>query len=182
MISTAQSLPHLCAATAMTGIDEANVGYKSEQGIASKLKMGNEVFSNPVPLIHFYGVNGQECDLLFPSLLARTTSYQHGEIIQFFKRKPVTESEIIKALELRVQELENKLFRFEQSQMNSVVINYGEIKDLSLDEIKQQVLEYYNTHKIVYPSDIACEFNFDLEKVVTVINDLISEGKVIEVE
>lgn len=53
--------------------------------------------------------------------------------------------------------------------------------DISADQMKEQILEYYNSHKIVYPSDIAFECNFDLKEVVRIIDDLIKEGKVKEV-
>lgn len=44
--------------------------------------------------------------------------------------------------------------------------------------MKNKVLEYYKTHEIVYPSDIASEYDFDLREVVKVVDDLIQEGKV----
>jgi hypothetical protein len=52
--------------------------------------------------------------------------------------------------------------------------------DLDDEQMKEKILEFYRDHPIVYPSDIAFEFNFDLEKVVEIINNLIEEGKVVE--
>lgn len=48
--------------------------------------------------------------------------------------------------------------------------------------MKDKILEYYETHEIVYPSDIAAEYNLDLREVVRIIDDLIRDGKVKEIE
>lgn len=44
--------------------------------------------------------------------------------------------------------------------------------------MREKILEYYKTHEIVYPSDIAFEYDLDLREVVRIIDDLIREGKV----
>lgn len=57
----------------------------------------------------------------------------------------------------------------------------SEFKEISDENMKNAILDYYKTHKIVFPSDIALEMRFDLKKVVSIINDLIASGEVEEV-
>lgn len=55
------------------------------------------------------------------------------------------------------------------------------MKTLTDNELKEEILEYYKTHDIVYPSDIAFEKNYELKRVVRIISELLNEGKVKEV-
>ena len=85
---------------------------------------------------------------------------------------------------LGIIEKQNKeiLLLLSKEQTSVMAISAGTESFIEMDagEMKARIIEYYETHKFVYPSDIACEFNLDLEKVVSIIDDLISEGKVIE--
>ncbi|MGB8219675.1 MAG: hypothetical protein WCE46_04765 [Methanoregula sp.] len=62
----------------------------------------------------------------------------------------------------------------------SVHLLSNSLVEMSTEKMRTLILEYYTNHKVVYPSDIASEMNLDLEKVVEIINNLISEGKVVE--
>jgi len=47
-----------------------------------------------------------------------------------------------------------------------------------MDEIYNKVLNYFNTHSIIYPDEVADALNLDLQKVIEIVDILISEGKV----
>lgn len=55
-----------------------------------------------------------------------------------------------------------------------------ETRDVSVDEAKRMVMEYMETHDIVYPDDVADELGLDLKVTVEAVNELIKEGKVKE--
>jgi hypothetical protein len=81
-------------------------------------------------------------------------------------------------LEMQNKEILSLLSKNIGSPVHFIGENFVEIDDA---QMKEKIIGYYETHKVVYPSDIAFEFNFDLKKVVNIINELISSGKVEEV-
>lgn len=50
------------------------------------------------------------------------------------------------------------------------------IRDLSDQDLRNEVLEYCKTHSFFYTDTIANDLGLDLEKVVLVVEDLINEG------
>lgn len=90
----------------------------------------------------------------------------------------------LNSLEIQLNSIEEQnreilllLGRGDEGAMCSLSDDFVEV---SYDQMRKVILDYYSKHEVVYPSDIACEFNFDLEKVVQIINELIEEGRVVE--
>ena len=61
---------------------------------------------------------------------------------------------------------------------NMEIIN---LRDISIDEAKREILEYLKRKDIAYPSDIADELKLDLKTTVQAIKELWQEGKIEEV-
>jgi hypothetical protein len=88
-------------------------------------------------------------------------------------------------IEERLETIEKKnseiLLLLSKGQDSTMTCSIDCIVDISADQMKEKIIEYYRNHPIVYPSDIANEMNFDLKDVVKIIKELIASGQVEEV-
>jgi hypothetical protein len=97
----------------------------------------------------------------------------------FFRdRRKGIESEIIRGLERRIDELESEVAFLKTRDTSPIKVRVVEIQDKPLDEIYDIVLNYYNTHDVSYPDEVADTLNLDLRKVIEVVTRLIEEGKI----
>jgi len=54
------------------------------------------------------------------------------------------------------------------------------IPNISFEEIKEMILQEIKVGEVFYPSDLANKFGLDLKTVMEVVNNLKTEGKMIE--
>jgi len=101
--------------------------------------------------------------------------YEFGDF--FGRRKKRTESEVITELQKQINQLKTEVTSLKQRQNSEVKIHYIEIVELPFDEVKKQVLEYYNKNGENYPDDIAADLRLDLKTVIKAVQELIHEGK-----
>lgn len=117
---------------------------------------------------------------IIPDIESLTTKEKIQFIIDcyaiFYERIMKIEDRLL-AVETQNREILLLLGKGEEGVMRLVTDDFVE---MSADQMKEKILEYYKSHMVVYPSDIAFELNFDLEKVVKTIDDLIREGRVVE--
>ena len=57
-------------------------------------------------------------------------------------------------------------------------IEIRELRDVSQQAAKKEVIEYLKQNKKAYPSDIADALNIDIDLVIAVIKELTNEGRV----
>ena len=95
----------------------------------------------------------------------------------FFRRRRGIESEIIRNLERRIDELESEVTFLRTRDTSPIKIHCIEIIDTPYDEVKSKVLAYYNSHGENYPDDIAIELKIDLKTVIKAVEELIADGK-----
>ena len=50
------------------------------------------------------------------------------------------------------------------------------------DKIYDKILNYYNSHSVLYPDEVADALELDLRKVIEITDILIDEGKIEEVK
>lgn len=106
-----------------------------------------------------------------------------GSIISFFGTHPsfvIREKDHeIALLKETIVEMKRRLDLLERHYGNSPVhVRVVNIHDKPLDEIYDVVLEYYNSHAVAYPDDVADALGLNLRKVIEVVDKLIAEGKI----
>ena len=78
-----------------------------------------------------------------------------------------------------IAEMKRRLDLLERHQQKvPIQVRVVEIQDKPLKEIYDIVLNYYNTHEVSYPDEVADAFGLDLRKVIEVVTQLIEEGKI----
>lgn len=85
---------------------------------------------------------------------------------------------VISSLKQRIRELEFENLQLKNREGGAIKIRCIEVIELPYAEIKQKVLDYYNSHKEAYPSDIANELGLDLEEVFKAVDELEEEGEI----
>ena len=116
------------------------------------------------------------CQVSFQSRKNNTLhQYEFGDF--HGRRKKRTENEMITELQKQINQLKTEVTGLKQRQNSEVKIHYIEIVELPFDEVKKQVLEYYNKNGENYPDDIAADLRLDLKTVMKAVQELIHEGK-----
>ncbi|GAB6285600.1 MAG: hypothetical protein WC406_10950 [Methanoregula sp.] len=116
------------------------------------------------------------CQYSFPPHRVNTMNqYEFNDV--FGQRRKRTECEIIIDLQKQVDQLKTEVTNLKHLQNSQVKIHYIEIVDVPFDEVKNQVLDFYNTHGENYPDDIAVKLRLDLKTVMKAVQELIHEGK-----
>jgi hypothetical protein len=81
-----------------------------------------------------------------------------------------------------IEKQNSEILLFLSKEQNAVMVSSAEcFAEISSEQMKATIIEYYRSHPVVYPSDIANEMNFDLRDVVKIIKELIASGQVEEV-
>ena len=97
---------------------------------------------------------------------------------------PPTPSFIIREKDHEIEYLKQTIYQMklrlewlERSyQASPIQVRIVEIRDLPQEEIKKQVLEYYQSHGPVYPSDIADALGLSFEAVFNAVDELVKGG------
>jgi len=85
----------------------------------------------------------------------------------------------IKYLKQTIFQMRERLESLERNyQKSPIQIRVVEVHEKPIDEIRKLVLEYYNTHEVAYPDEVAEILKVDLRKVIEVVDQLIEEGKI----
>lgn len=153
-------------------------GYMFDQTVKSVPEEWKVSLLNVNPTFFSESAGYPRYDVQIQSPLSSMVNSKKDFTRSFSKKKPITESEIIKGLQSKIRDLEGKVFQLEQHQRNPVTIHCIEIRDLPYVEIKQQVLEYYKSHDDgLYPDEIAVALGFDLESVMKAVHELQSDDE-----
>ena len=62
--------------------------------------------------------------------------------------------------------------------MNSIEI--VDLQDISRDEAKKQIIDYFKEHKTAWISELAEQLRLDIELIIDITNELEKEGKIKE--
>lgn len=54
------------------------------------------------------------------------------------------------------------------------------VREIDIQTAKKEILEYLKKNPVAFPSDIALDFNLDLETVFQAVKELLEEKKVVE--
>jgi len=81
-------------------------------------------------------------------------------------------------LETKIRELETENQYLRNRLGGRINVRCIEVLDIPPIEAKQRVLEYYQSHKKAYPSEIATELGLGLETIFNAVDELVAEGKI----
>ena len=106
-----------------------------------------------------------------------------GNLFQVSQRHP---SFIIKEKDREISYLKETIFEMKRRlsllehnrQGSQIYMRVVNIQEKPIDEIYKSVLDYYNSHPIAYPDEVADALGLDLRKVIDVVDRLIAEDKI----
>lgn len=75
-------------------------------------------------------------------------------------------------LTARVAELEERVARLEENSVENVI----DLREITRDEAKDEIINLFATGEILYYSDIAIRLQLDLEMVVDICHQLEEDG------
>ena len=76
-------------------------------------------------------------------------------------------------------EMKRRLSLLERNREGSpIYMRVVNIQNKPADEIYKMVLDYYNSHPVAYPDEVADALSLDLQKVIEVVDQLIAEDKI----
>jgi hypothetical protein len=61
-----------------------------------------------------------------------------------------------------------------------IKMNIIELREIPKNEAKQEILDYYQSHDTVFPSDVASDLGLDLKMTIQIVKELVHEGKLEE--
>ena len=129
------------------------------------------------------GISGTSGTVTYKKYKKITTmeeaSIQPFDISEIYKRIEDL-NRIVSILKDKVDGLERKI------ELSPVSIRIVEVRETTVEEAKEKILEYYKNKKhegeSIYPDDVADELGLDLKIVMQAVEELINEGKLEEVK